>query len=117
MLKKYSVAELTEMIISDDTKRFYNSRGWRQLSHDVIAENHNECYKCKQAGKVVEAVLVHHVNELKKRPDLAYSRTYMDSNEKIQMQLMPLCYDCHEKIHQRGLYQNVEEKFETPENW
>lgn len=115
--KKYTVAEITAMIVAGDTSPFYNSRAWRQLSHDVISENHNECYQCRQVGKVQPAVLVHHVNELKLRPDLAYSRKYIDDHGKLQLQLMPLCFECHEKTHKRGAYQEVSKKFTTPERW
>jgi 5-methylcytosine-specific restriction protein A len=115
--KKYTVAEITAMICKNDTSTFYNSWAWRKLSHDVIRENHNECYLCRKHGKVAAATLVHHVNELKLRPDLAYSRKYIDDHGKVQLQLMPLCFECHEKTHKRGAYQEVSNKFSTPERW
>lgn len=105
------------MILQDDVSEFYNSYAWRKLSKQVIKEHHNECYLCKQNHIIRSAVLVHHFNELKKRPDLAYSRTYIDENGKIRIQLMPLCFDCHESIHHRGTHYESKDKFTTPERW
>lgn len=115
--KKYTVAEITAMIVAGDTSAFYNSRAWRQLSHSVISYYHNECQMCRKKGKTTQAVLVHHVNELKLRPDLAYSRKYIDDHGKTQLQLMPLCWECHERTHKRGVYAEVKNKFTTPERW
>jgi hypothetical protein len=72
-------------------------------------------------GKATEAVLTHHVNELKKRPDLAYSLTYTDENGEVKPQLIPLCRDCHERIHKRGVYSENDGKtdkgFWQEEKW
>jgi 5-methylcytosine-specific restriction endonuclease McrA len=99
---RYSVGEIIAMVQKNDLRRFYNSWEWRKLSHQIIEENHSECWMCKQKGRVSKAILTHHVNELKKRPDLAYSRTYTDENGKLHKQLVPLCWLCHERIHERG---------------
>ena len=115
--RKFTVAEIMEMIKADDLTPFYNSRAWRNLSKKVISENHNECCECRRKGKVSAATLTHHFNELKKRPELAYSRFYKDDKGKKHMQLMPLCNECHEKIHKRGLYKEVKEKFTNEERW
>lgn len=104
--KRFTTAEITAMIVRGDLSSFYNSRAWRHLSHDVIRKHNNECYLCRKIGKVSIAIITHHVQELKKRPDLAYS---IDN-------LIPLCFECHESIHQRGLYA-VSKKFENPERW
>lgn len=101
---RFTIAEILEMVRKNDMRKFYNSWDWRKLSHAVIAENHNECYLCQRRGRVTPATITHHVNELKKRPDLAYSRTYTDEHGKVQKQLMPLCWQCHEEIHERGQF-------------
>lgn len=103
------------MIKSNDMSKFYNDRYWRNLSHTIIAEHNNECYICKQKKKYSRAVIVHHVSHLKKRPDLAYSRTFRDSDGE-HIQLMPLCFDCHEAIHERGIYTKTK-RFTNTERW
>ena len=117
--RKFTVAEIIMMIRNGDTSPFYNSRYWRNLSHAVIKENHKECIPCRRKGIVVTAVLTHHVNELKLRPDLAYERQYTDEKGNKQMQLMPVCFDCHERIHKRGLYAETDTAFHytNEERW
>ena len=95
------------MINTDSLHTFYNSRSWRRLSHEVMRTQHNECQMCKAQGKYSKAVVVHHVNYIRKRPDLAYSRTYIDSEGKEHKQLIALCHECHEKIHERGAYKKI----------
>jgi len=112
-LKAFSTEEIRNLIAAGEPERFYKSRYWRELSRQIIAENHNECYMCREAHKVARAVLVHHVKPLRDHPELAYSKTYTDSDGE-HVQLMPLCFNCHEKIHERGAYskpsgyQNIE---------
>lgn len=111
----YSQGEIVSMVISGDMRAFYNSREWRKLSKSVIKDAKGECLYCRRKGKVTAAVLTHHFNELKKRPDLAYSLTYVDEKGETRPQLIPLCYDCHEKAHKRGIY--AEEKEEKKGFW
>lgn len=113
---RYSTAQIIDMIRKDDMRAFYNSWDWRKLSHAVIKENNNECYVCKMRGKYSPAILTHHVNELRKRPDLAYSRTFTDEQGNIKKQLIPLCFNCHEKIHERGFFK-VSSHFSNEERW
>ena len=118
---KYTQGEIASMIIDEDLKPFYNSREWRKISKKVIADGHFECVECKKMGKVTDAVLTHHVNELRSRPDLAYSFTYTDENGEVKPQLIPLCHDCHERIHKRGVYSENDGKddkgFWQEEKW
>lgn len=116
----YSASELILLISQGREKEFYNSKQWRKLSKQVIQEGKKECLYCRQQGKIKQAVLTHHFNELKLRPDLAYSRTYTDTDGKEKQNLIPLCYDCHERIHKRGQYQEFkrnENKFWQEERW
>lgn len=99
----FSVDYLKILISSGQTSKFYKSKAWQKLSRQVIKENHGECFLCRQRKKLNKAVLVHHVRPLKQHPELAYSRTYTDSDGE-HIQLMPLCWDCHERIHERGIY-------------
>ena len=102
-MRRFSAEEIEKLISAGEIGRFYKSRAWQELSREVIAENHGECAVCRAAHKLTKAVLVHHVKPLREYPGLAYSRTYTDADGG-HMQLMPLCFDCHERIHGRGRY-------------
>ena len=99
--KKYTLTELQQMIANNDLSQFYNSTGWRNLSKYVIHKFNNECYKCKTLKKYAPAEVVHHVRQLKRYPELAYKLTYIDDNHIEQLQLIPLCRECHEREHNR----------------
>lgn len=99
----FTVEQIRKMIEAGYVFDFYNDRYWRKLSKKIIRENHGECQLCRAEHRLTRATLVHHVLHLKDRPDLAYSRTYTDDTGE-HMQLMPLCHDCHERIHERGIY-------------
>lgn len=116
----YSTGEIIALIAAGEEAKFYNSRQWRSLSKDVIRDGKNECKMCKKEGKVSAAILTHHLNELKMRPDLAYSRTFIDVDGTVKDNLIPLCYECHEKIHKRGIYAEPKKdsnKFYQEEKW
>ncbi|MBR1723821.1 MAG: HNH endonuclease [Ruminococcus sp.] len=49
---------------------------------------------CKKEHKLTKATTAHHIKYLRDAPELAYERS----------NLMPLCHDCHERIHGRGIY-------------
>ena len=100
----YTAQQIKEMIEQGNVEAFYNDRYWRALSAQIIKEYHGECIMCKEAHKLTPATLVHHVNHLKDAPHLAYRRTFTAQDGTEQMQLMPLCHDCHEKVHERGIY-------------
>ena len=50
-------------------------------------------------------------------PDLAYSRTYTDSEGREHKQLIALCQNCHEQIHNRTLNLSAKKKFTNEEKW
>lgn len=100
----YTPDQIRQLIAAGCVEEFYNDRYWRRLSKEIIKENHGECLMCKAEHRLTAATLVHHVRHLKDYPELAYSRTYTDDNGEEQMQLMPLCHECHERVHERGLY-------------
>lgn len=99
----YTPQQIRALIARGRLHEFYNDRYWRRLSHQIIAEHDHDCMLCRQQGHAGTAVLTHHVRHLKDFPELAYSRTYRDA-QGDHIQLMPLCYDCHERIHKRGIY-------------
>lgn len=73
---------------------FYNSKTWRRIAHKVIRAAHYECQLCKAEHKLSRATVAHHVKHLREFPELAYD----------ERNLMPLCHDCHDKVHERGAY-------------
>ena len=111
----FTTEQIRKLIRNGNESEFYNDRYWRQLSKDVIKEHHGECIMCRYAHRMRAATLVHHVRHLKEYPELAYSRTY--TAEGVQhMQLMPLCHDCHERIHNRGIYAQ-HDGYSNEEKW
>ena len=90
----FSLEQIKKMILDGDMSPFYKDRAWRSLALKIIKDNHNECYMCKQQGRYTPAKLVHHIKPLRQAPQLAYDRD----------NLMPLCHDCHERIHKCGTY-------------
>ncbi len=112
----FTTQQIKHLINTDNLSRFYNSRAWRNLSHAVMREQHNECQLCKQQGKYSKADLVHHVCYVRKRPELAYSRTYTDSTGVNKIQLLSLCHTCHERIHERSVYKK-NQRFTNDEKW
>ena len=94
---------------------FYWWPEWQQLRGDVLQLDRFECQRCKARGRYRKATIVHHVQHLKERPDLALSIWDPDSGER---QLISVCKACHEAEHPEAL-----RKFEprkdplTPERW
>lgn len=99
--KRYSVEELQQLIADNRLDLFYNSRAWRRLAREVKQAQNNECQRCKVCGRYTPANIVHHVQFLRERPDLAYSRYYLDEHGNNQIQLIALCFACHEEVHGR----------------
>ena len=89
---------------------FYNSKYFKRLKREVHREQHNECQRCKEIGKltIVRAKerfkrtgVCHHVKEVKEYPELALSKYYIDEEGNKQRQLIVLCNECHEIEHNR----------------
>ena len=92
----------------EDAYKYYNCKRWRKKRQEILRRDHWECQRCRErvrtaaakgeqlpAGqrRIRKAVCVHHVLELKDRPDLAY-----DNNN-----LISLCHRCHDEIHGRSV--------------
>ena len=80
-------------------ERFYKDGAWRRLRTELIGEGHGECVLCRARGRYSRAVMVHHVWFLSAHPELAYARHYY-SGGRAYPQLLPLCHDCHEAVHE-----------------
>lgn len=116
-----SLAEYIRGLIADDNiVKFYKSKEWRMLRDEVMQEHYYECQHCLEQGRYTRATMVHHVQELRKRPDLALSKTYIDGKGNEHKQLVPLCIACHEIEHDKlGNYnkENGRTKFKNEERW
>lgn len=105
----FTTEEIKKLIAIDRTDKFYNDYYWRKLSHEIKREYHNECFKCRERGKYSKSLIVHHVKHLRTHPELAYSRMYEGN-----IQLMPLCLECHNEVHGR-IYNSS--AFTNEERW
>lgn len=105
--------------------KFYKSRAWKTLRQQVLEENHFECARCASVGRYTKVTMVHHVNEVKRRPDLALSRYFTDEHGTVKLNLLPLCDACHEREHQRfatgratdSFHQTHAHTFKNDERW
>lgn len=97
---------------------FYKTPEWRSLRAEVLRDSHYECQICASRGKYTRAQTVHHVNEVKRKPWLALSRTYIEDGER-KPNLIALCNTCHNEVHDRKL-KGTEPKpkgFTNEERW
>lgn len=111
---------IRELLADGIEWKFYKTDEWLELRDDIMAEQHNECEMCRDRGEYARAETVHHVNEIRDRPDLALSRTYIDGKGRRQRNLMALCFTCHNKVHNRfqgGWWRKKKEKPLTEERW
>ncbi|MGW8050195.1 HNH endonuclease [Enterococcus dispar] len=89
---------LVELIHEDRLKVFYDSAKWRHLRQRAMKRDHYECQMCKALGRHHKVENVHHIKEVKDRPDLALT---LDN-------LICLCIDHHNEVHER--YMTIAEK-------
>ena len=75
---------------------FYNSKEWRRLRREVLKDDKNECLLCKMRGFHIRATVCHHVNHLRKHPELALEKFYVDDDGNIKRNLVSRCKNCHE---------------------
>lgn len=108
---------IKQLVKDNRIAEFYQTDEWKQLRQDVLNDYYNECQECLKKGKYTRADCVHHVNEVKKRPDLALSRYYTDKEGNQQTNLMPLCNICHNVVHDKlGEWQR-RDRFTNTERW
>ena len=114
---KSLAAYIRGLIRTDNVKLFYQTKEWKELRLEVLEENHFECAECIKKGKYTRADCVHHVNEVRVRPELALSKYYTDQDGQQQKQLVPLCNECHNIVHDKlGKWQQ-KDKFTNEERW
>ncbi|MBQ6519466.1 MAG: HNH endonuclease [Anaerolineaceae bacterium] len=77
------------------TKGFYTSKAWKQNSKAYLASVDGLCERCRAAGRLVPAVIVHHRIHL--TPELMHDPNMTMSWSNLEA----LCQDCHNKEHFR----------------
>lgn len=108
---------IRKLIRDNKIEKFYLTDDWKELRLEVLEYFHYECQECLKKGDYTRADCVHHVNEVRDRPDLALSRWYVDSKGIRQFNLIPLCNTCHNIVHDKlGEWQR-KDKFQNEERW
>lgn len=112
---------IRQLIDQDKIYQFYKSDDWIQLRDEVLRDAHYECQHCLKNGRYKRAEMVHHINEVRKRPDLALTREFVDTiTHENKINLIALCNPCHEKVHDRcGKFRekNGDARFKNEERW
>jgi len=106
------------LIDKGDLHAFYVSTAWLHLRAEVLEEHKSECQECKKKGLYTKANHVHHVQYVRRYPELALSKTYTYKGKEYN-NLIPVCKDCHETVcHPERLRWNrqIEEPL-TVEMW
>lgn len=116
---------ISELIEQDKLYVFYKTPEFRKIRAEVLRDYHNECKMCREHGKYTRAKVVHHVHEVRDRPDLALTRWVREPDGSTTENLIPLCMNCHEIAHGRAYAghdngaaekaREIEERF--PERW
>lgn len=112
-LSKY----IRQLIRDNKIELFYYSEDWKELRQDVLDFFHNECQECLKTGRYTKADCVHHINEVRHRPDLALSRYYIDGQGNKCVNLVPLCNQCHNIVHDKLSKWQRKDKFMNEERW
>lgn len=81
-------------------EKFYRNKLWRRLRLEVLRDDKYECQVCKAKGKYTKGTTVHHTNYLLLHPELGLEKFYKDDDGVTKRNLVTLCHDHHEEIHQ-----------------
>lgn len=68
--------EFTRWCVANDIHRFYVWGRWKQVRQQVLDMDHNECQRCREQHKYTAATTVHHVNYVKRHPEMALDIWY-----------------------------------------
>lgn len=104
--------QIRQLISTGQIHRFYDSPDWRRKRRATLKAQKYECQVCKSRGRYTRATIVHHVQRLRDRPDLALAD--MDP-ETGRVQLMAVCKQCHDDIHSDNLFRR--NKYKYDEKW
>lgn len=99
---------LEGLIRQDKLVKFYQWCEWRKMRLEALERDHYECQICKRKGRYRRAQNVHHIKEVKSRPDLALT---LDNLESV-------CIKCHNEIHGKECnLKNKQKPFVNEERW
>ena len=117
-MKPDFLKKLLSWIASGNVHKFYVSPEWRAKSAEVLKIDRHECQLCKRKGRYRRADLVHHVNHVKRRPDLALD-IYFGEDGQRKRNLISVCKECHEtECHPERLRKPPEKpKYSNQERW
>lgn len=108
MDKKELVRWIEYLISINRLDKFYHSKYFKKVKKEVLNEQHYECQRCKEKGKltIVKPTLkrsgvVHHEQYVRSHPELALSKHYYDRFGNKKRNLIVLCNECHEIVHDR----------------
>ena len=88
--KEYLIKWINELAHEQKIYRFYQTVEWRSLRAEIMHKHHNECYKCRQYGKITKADTVHHVYHLRDYPEYGLSEEIYIDGKKIINELVTL---------------------------
>lgn len=106
--------DYVEKCIREDIHRFYVWGPWKKVRREVLQMDHGECQRCKAKKIYTKATTVHHVNYVKKHPDMALEIWY-EWHGVRKRNLVSLCHDCHEAVH--GYRKPEKKETLTEERW
>lgn len=78
-------------------EQFYKCKKWKQIRAQALRRDGYMCTLCKRYGKIKEAYIVHHLTPIDKAPSEA-----LNINN-----LISLCFNCHNKVHNRNNFQDL----------
>lgn len=109
---------IKQLIRNNKVEQFYFTEDWKDLRLEVLEEQHNECQECLKKGNYTRADCVHHVNEVRNRPDLALSKYYTDIKGNTHRNLVSLCNQCHNLAHPEKCFKSSKkDRFMNKEQW
>lgn len=112
---------LAEKIRNGEERDFYLSPEWDHLRREVLRDDLYECQICKKAGRFRRAEIVHHINEIKHRPDLALTKEIEGKDGKKTRNLISVCWICHNSVCHPGRLERYKFKkksgFDQTERW
>jgi len=117
---------IKRLIQEDKLYKFYKSNEWIKLKEEIMKEQHYECQECLKLGIITtkcdeqedmkKKLTVHHIQYVKKYPELALSKFYYYKGIQYK-NLITVCFDCHNKLHKRFNYKDYNKKQLNQEQW
>ncbi|PYE87147.1 HNH endonuclease, partial [Bacillus sp. 196mf] len=95
-MQPLTVQEIRKLYEQNKVIKFYKHRYWyKHIRLQALERDNYECQSCKRLGKYSKGCNVHHIKELRDRPDLGYELDNLET----------LCIQCHNFEH--GKEENI----------